>query len=80
MRCGVMPTFHISVVNDDFIVDDDEEHPSADAAVEQAIKGALAVGSEAVLSGKMFFGAEVTVSNGSDRQRFMIAVGATTLK
>ena len=79
MRCGCMPTYLISVVNDEFAVHDEEEHPDADAAVEQALKGALAVGSEAVLAGKMFFGAEVVVSDGNKHQRFMVAIGATPL-
>ena len=80
MRCGCMPTYLISIVNDEFTVRDEEEHPDADAAVEQAIKGTLALGSEAVLAGKMFFGAEVVVSDGSKHQRFMVAVGVTTLQ
>lgn len=80
MRCDGMPTFHITVVNDEFAIEDEEEHSDAAAAVEQAIKGTLALGSEAVLAGKMFFGAEVTVSDGNERQRFMVAVGATPLK
>ena len=53
--------------------------PDADAAVEQAMKGTLALGSEAVLAGKMFFGAEVVVSDGIKHQRFMVAIGATPL-
>jgi len=80
MRYGSMPTYLISVVNDEFVVEDEEEHPNADSAVEQAIKGALAVGSEAVLGGKSFFGAEVMVSDGNKQQRFMIAIGASRLK
>jgi hypothetical protein len=80
MRFGSMPMYLISVVNEEFAFENEEEHPDADAAVEQAIKGALAVGSEAIVSGKSFFGAEVTVSDANDRQRYMIAIGATLLK
>ena len=79
MRCGNMPTYLISVVNDEFSVQNEEEHSDPDAAVEQAIKGALAVGCEAIVAGKMFFAAEVVVSDGNDRQRFMVAVGASPL-
>ena len=75
-----MPTYLIRVVNDDFTVENEEDHADADAAIEQAMKGALAVGSEAVLTGKTFFGAEVSVSDGERSQRFMVAVGATPLQ
>ena len=80
MRFGSMPTYLITVVNHEFAVEDEEEHPDADAAVEQALKGALALGSEAVLAGKTFFGAEVVVSDGNRHQRYMVAIGATPLK
>lgn len=44
MRYGCMPMYQISVVNEEFTVENEEEHRDADAAVEEAIKGALAVG------------------------------------
>ena len=80
VRCGCMPTYLISVVNEEFAVENEEEHPDADAAVEQAIKGALAVGPEAIIAGKAFFGAEVVVSDGNRGQRFIVAVGATPIQ
>ena len=79
MRCGSMPIYQISVVNADFSVKNEEEHPDAAAAAGQGIKGALAVGLEAVLAVNSFFGAEVSVSDGESRQRFMVAVGVSPL-
>lgn len=75
-----MPTYQISVVNDEFAVETEEVHADASSAVEQAIKGALAVGAEQVVAGKLFFGAEVVVTDGNSRQRFVVAVGASPLK
>ena len=75
-----MPSYQIAVVNEEFTVESVEEHSDREAAAEQAIKGALAVGSEQVLAGKQFFGAEVTVSDGNSRQRFVVAVGVSPLK
>jgi hypothetical protein len=75
-----MPTYLISVVNDEFAVENEEDHPTADDARSQGIKGALEVGTEQVLAGKSFFAAEVTISDGNSRQRFVVAVGASPLK
>ena len=75
-----MPDYLISVLSGEFAVENEEEHADAEAAIEQAIKGALAVGSEQVLTEKPFFAAEVTVSDGNVRQRFMVAVGVSPIK
>lgn len=75
-----MPKYLISVVNDEFRVENDMEHGDSNAASKEAIKGALEVGVEQVLSGKQFFGAEVMVSDGNSCERFVIAVGASPLK
>ena len=80
MRCVGVPTFLMTVVNEDFIAENEEELSDAAAAAEQAIKGALAMGVEQVLAGKRFFGAEVVVSDGNIRERFVIAVGASPIK
>jgi hypothetical protein len=75
-----MPNYLISVSNEEFEFENEEEHADAKAAIAQAIKGALAVGSEHVLTEKPFFAAEVTVSDGNDRQRFIVAVGVSPIK
>ena len=80
MRCVGVPTFLMTVVNENFLAEDEGELPDAAAAVKQAVKGALAMGVEQVLAGERFFGAEVVVSDGNIRERFLIAVGATPIK
>lgn len=79
MRSTCMPKFVITVVNDEFIAENDEEHAAAEDARDQALKGALELGVEQILSGKSFFGAEVIVSDGNSRQRFLVSVGASPL-
>lgn len=80
VRSDGMPTYMISVLNDEFCVENEEEHADASLAIHEAIKGALAVGAEQILSGKNFFGAEVSVSDGNSRERFVVALGANRLK
>jgi hypothetical protein len=75
-----MPKYLVRVTNDEFRVEAEEEHPDAAAAAKEAIKGALEVGVEQVLLGKPFFGAEVSVADGDNHERFVVAVGATPLK
>jgi hypothetical protein len=70
----------MTVVNEDFCAENEQDLPDSVAAAEQAMKGALAIGVEHVLAGKRFFGAEVIVSDGNSRERFVIAVGATPIK
>jgi hypothetical protein len=75
-----MPKYLVRVVNDEFRAENEEEHPDAAAAAEQAIRGALEVGVEQILLGKRFFGAEVTVADGNIYERFVVSVGASPLK
>jgi hypothetical protein len=76
-----MPTFRITVLNRDFSVSSDSELPGPDEALEQALKGALQIGTDEVRGGKHFFGAEVTVEcDGETVERLMVAIGATPLK
>ena len=80
MRCGGMPKYLIQLVNDEFRAENEEEHPDAEAAAKEAIRGALEVGVEQVLAGKPFYGAEVTIADGNSRERFVVSVGASPLK
>ena len=80
MRCGGMPKYLISLHNDEFRAENEEEHLDAAAAAQEAIRGALEVGVEQVLLGKRFFGAQVTVADGNSRERFVVSVGASPLK
>ena len=76
-----MPTFTISVVDETFSASEEYEGPSADAAVTQAIKAALQIGAEEVVSGKPFFVAEVKVANGGETvTRYVVSIGASPLQ
>ena len=79
MRYSRMPKYLISVLNDTFSVEDEEEHADGATATEQAIRGALAMGAEQVLSGQNFFGAHVTVSDGENCERFIVSIGVSPL-
>ena len=76
-----MPTFTISVVNEEFTARNERELMSCGAAREEAIRGALQIGTDVVVGGKSFFGAEVTILEGSEvLDRFVIAIDASSLK
>ena len=76
-----MPAFHITVVNDIFEASNEQDLPDMASARIQGLKSALEVGVEQILaSGKPIFGAEVTVSGGSGRQRFIVTMATSPLK
>jgi hypothetical protein len=75
-----MPIYRISIVNRDFRASDEHELPSREAAVKEALKGALQIGAEEVCGGAQFFGAEVGVEcDGEVFERLVIAIGASPL-
>ena len=76
-----MPAFNIAVVNDVFEASNEQDLPDMASARIQGLKSALEVGVEQILaSGKPIFGAEVTVSGGSGRQRFIVTMATSPLK
>jgi hypothetical protein len=76
-----VPLFRISVVNGAFSASDEHELPSAIEARAEALKGALAIGSDEVVKGKPFFGAEVKIEEGGELvQRFVVSVGASAIE
>lgn len=80
MQWARMPVFRISVVNETFIACDEHELPTPDEARTEAIKGALAIGSDEIAKGKEFFGAEVKVEKDAELVgRFVVSVGASEL-
>ena len=79
MRCFVMPRYVITLINDEFASTTEQELVDASAAGQQAIKGALDVGVDQVMKGKSFFGAEVVVTDGEMRERFVVSVAASRL-
>jgi hypothetical protein len=76
-----MPAFQIAVINDIFEASNEQDLPDMASARIQGLKSALEVGVEQMLaSGKPIFGAEVTVSGSSERQRFIVSMATSPLK
>jgi hypothetical protein len=80
-RLPHMPKFHISVVNEEFTACEERELRDAEAARQEALRGAIAIGADQLCDGAKLFGAEVSVGehNGPNR-RFVVTVGASPLK
>jgi len=75
-----MPKYRISIVNKNFRASDEHELPSHEAAVKEALKGALQIGADEVCGGEQFFGAEVGIEcDGEVFERLVIAIGASPL-
>ena len=75
-----MPTYEITVVNEEFSSSNEHECADQQVARKHAIASALAIGAEQVAAGKPFFGAEVTLQEGNKLLgRFVIAIGASPL-
>jgi hypothetical protein len=76
-----MPTFRISVVNKHFRASDEHELASLEAASQQGIRAALAMGADEVNEGQPFFAAEVIVEcDGRTVSRSVVSVGASPLQ
>ena len=76
-----MPTFRISVLNETFSASDEHELTTATDARDEAIKGALAIGSDEIAKGKKFFGAEVKIEQGEELIGcFVVSVGASPIE
>jgi hypothetical protein len=76
-----MPKFHISIVNEEFTACEDRELRDPEAARQEALRGAIAIGADQLCDGAKLFGAEVSVDeqDGPNR-RFVVTVGASPLK
>lgn len=76
-----MPNYRVTIVNEHFSQDGEQEAPDAVHAWQQAIQSAIEIAGEQVSHGNPFFGAEVTIEDGKTTiGRYVIAVGATPLK
>ena len=76
-----MPTYEISIINEEFASTSEHECESPVSAREQAIKSALAIGSEQVSAGKPYFGAHVILREGNKELiQFVVSAGASPLK
>jgi hypothetical protein len=81
LRSQAMPTYRISIVNEDFSASDERDLPDIEAARREALRGAVAMGGDHLIEGEKLFGAEVSVSEGGNtRQRFVVTVSASPLK
>ena len=75
-----MQTYRISVINQTFRATDQHELPSFEAARIYGFKAALAIGTEEVINGNPFFGAEILVEDGDELLgRFVVSIGASQL-
>ena len=80
-RYILMPTYRITVVNQTFRASNQHECPSTDAARKHGIRAALAIGSDEVMNGKPFFGAEVQVEQDDEMLgRFIVSIGSSPLQ
>ena len=75
-----MPTYRIKVINGDFTASEERELPDAEAARQEAIRGAIAMGADHVCASESLFGAEVSIGEGDQpRRRFVVTVSASEL-
>lgn len=76
-----MPPFRISVTNENFQTTNDHDFASLAAAIDHAIRGALNIGTDEIVGGKSYFGAEVTVKqDGAEGARFVVSAGVSALR
>jgi hypothetical protein len=76
-----VPSFHITVLNGNFCSANQHDCADVDSARWMAIRGALAIGVDQIAEDKPFFGAEITVEEGSCRVgHYVVAIGLSSLK
>jgi hypothetical protein len=76
-----VPPFRIIVVNESSSAADAHDLSSAEQAQREAIKSALQIGTEEILNGKPFFGAEAKVEHaGEVVKRFVVSMGVSPLQ
>lgn len=76
-----MPSFHISVINQNFESRNEHDLPTLDLARAEGIKGALQIGVAEVGVDKPFFAAEVRIDcDGEHLGRYVVSVGVSPLR
>jgi hypothetical protein len=76
-----VPPFRIIVINESTSAADDHDLSSAEQAQLEAIKSALQIGTEEILNGKPFFGAEAKVEHGGEVvKRYVVSMGVSPLQ
>jgi hypothetical protein len=76
-----MTIYSITIVNEHFSQEGEQEAADDISAWKAAISSAITIASDQVSHGNPFFGAEVTLAQGNKQiGRYVVAVGATPLK
>jgi len=76
-----MATYRVSIVNEHFTSSEEQESADVVTAWQSAIGSAIAIAADQVSHGNPFFGAEVTLEQGSKRiGRYVVSVAAAPLK
>jgi hypothetical protein len=75
-----MPTFCITISNKHFRSSATPEAADLPTAVEEAVRGAVAIGVDELCKGEPLFGAEILIeSEGAVVERRLVAVGSSPL-
>ena len=78
---ALMPSFQIHVINSDFEARSDVKATDAADARTQALRSALAIGTDEMCRGERFFGAVIRIeSDGDLQERFLVSMGQSPLK
>jgi hypothetical protein len=76
-----VPPFRIIIVNETTSAADDHDLSTAEQAQREAIKAALNIGTDEILNGKPFFGAEAKVEHaGEVVKRYVVSIGVSPLQ
>ena len=76
-----MATYRVSIVNEHFAQEAEQDAEDVTKAWQSAIGSAITIAADQVSHGNPFFGAEVTLDQGNRRVgRYVVSVGATPLK
>jgi hypothetical protein len=76
-----MPSYRISIINEHFSQDAEQEAPDDSKAWQKAVRSAIMIAADQVSHGNAFFGAEVVLEKGNQQiGRYVVSVGASPLK
>lgn len=75
-----MPTYRVTIVNEHFSQEGEQEAADNIDAWKKAIASAIEIAADQVSHGNPFFGAEVLLESGDEQiGRYVVSVGATPL-
>jgi hypothetical protein len=76
-----MPTYRVTIINEHFSQEGEQESPNAVEAWKKALASTIEIAADQVAHGNPFFGAEVKIEEGNKLVgRYVVSVGATPLK